>query len=40
VEETGEYTSGLAGRPAKLFRFSPAVIEERGFSGTKLPIIR
>ncbi|OYV39969.1 MAG: hypothetical protein B7Z80_05795 [Rhodospirillales bacterium 20-64-7] len=40
VEETGEYTSGLAGRPAKLFRFRPAVIEERGFSGTKLPLIR
>ncbi len=40
VEETGEYTSGLAGRPAKLFRFRKAVIEERGFSGTKLPLIR
>jgi len=40
VEETGEYTSGLAGRPAKLFRFRQAVIEERGFSGTKLPLIR
>jgi len=40
VEETGEYTSGLAGRPAKLFRFRPSVIEERGFSGTKLPLIR
>jgi hypothetical protein len=40
VEETGEYTSGLAGRPAKLLRFRSAVIEERGFSGTKLPLIR
>jgi hypothetical protein len=40
VEETGEFTSGLAGRPAKLFRFRQAVIEERGFSGTKLPLIR
>ncbi len=40
VEETGATTSGLAGRPAKLFRFRPAVIEERGFSGTKLPLIR
>jgi len=40
VEETGDYTSGLTGRPAKLFRFRPAVIEERGFSGTKLPLIR
>ncbi len=40
VEETGAFTSGLAGRPAKLYRFRPAVIEERGFSGTKLPLIR
>jgi hypothetical protein len=40
VEETGEFTSGLAGRPAKLFRFRSAVIEERGFSGSKLPLIR
>jgi hypothetical protein len=40
VEETGEFTSGLAGRPAKLFRFRPSVIEERGFSGTKLPLVR
>lgn len=40
VEETGEFTSGLAGRPAKLFRFRPSVIEERSFSGTKLPLVR
>jgi hypothetical protein len=40
VEETGDYTSGLAGRPAKLYRFRQSVIEERGFSGTKLPLIR
>jgi hypothetical protein len=40
VEETGEFTSGLAGRPAKLFRFRPAVLEERSFSGTKLPLVR
>jgi hypothetical protein len=40
VEETGEFSTGLAGRPAKLFRFRPAVIEERGFSGTKLPLVR
>jgi hypothetical protein len=40
VEETGELTSGLAGRPAKLFRFRQAVIEERSFSGTKLPLVR
>jgi hypothetical protein len=40
VEETGRATSGLAGRPAKLFRFRPAVLEERGFTGTKLPLVR
>ena len=40
VEETGRTTSGLAGRPAKLFRFRPAVLEERFFSGSKLPLVR
>ena len=40
VEETGRATSGLAGRPAKLFRFRPAVLEERGFTGSKLPLVR
>jgi hypothetical protein len=40
VEETGHTTSGLAGRPAKLFRFRPAVLEERGFTGSKLPLVR
>lgn len=40
VEETGRATSGLAGRPAKLFRFKPAVLEERGFTGSKLPLVR
>jgi hypothetical protein len=40
VEETGNFTSGLAGRPAKLFRFRSSVIEERSFSGTKLPLVR
>jgi hypothetical protein len=40
VEETGQVSAGLAGRPAKLFRFRPAVLEEREFSGTKLPLIR
>jgi hypothetical protein len=40
VEETGAYMSGLAGRPAKLFQFRPAVIAERGFAGSKLPLIR
>ena len=40
VEETGRSASGLAGRPAKLFRFRAAVLAERSFSGTKLPGVR
>lgn len=40
VEETGRFTSGLAGRPAKLFRFRQAVLAERGFAGSKLPVVR
>lgn len=40
VEETGRTTAGLTGRPAKLFRFRPAVLEERGFTGSKLPLVR
>jgi len=40
VEETGRATSGLAGRPAKLFRFRPAVLEERAVTGSKLPLVR
>jgi hypothetical protein len=40
VEETGQVSTGLAGRPAKLFRFRTSVLEERAFSGTKLPLTR
>lgn len=40
VEETGKTTSGLAGRPAKLFRFRPAVLAERQMQGTKLPRVK
>jgi hypothetical protein len=40
VEDIGQLSAGLAGRPAKLFRFRPSVLEEREFSGTKLPLIR
>jgi len=40
VEETGRTTTGLAGRPAKLFRFRASVLEERGFTGSKLPLVR
>ena len=38
VEETGETVSDTGGRPAKAFRFRPAVREERAAAGTKLPI--
>ena len=40
VEETGRVTSETGGRPAKLFRFSRAVQQERAFAGTKLPVTR
>jgi len=40
VEETGGTTSETLGRPAKLFRFRHAVLEERALSGTKLPLAR
>lgn len=40
VEETGETSMETGGRPAKLFRFRPAVLMERTVAGTKLPIAR
>lgn len=40
IEETGRIASGLAGRPAKLFRFRSAILAERSFAGTKLPITK
>ena len=40
IEETGETTSGTGGRPAKLFRYRHAVLEERAMAGTKLPLSR
>ena len=40
VEETGGTTSETLGRPAKLFRFRHAVLEERALAGTKLPLAR
>lgn len=40
IEETGRMASGLAGRPAKLFRFRAAILAERSFAGTKLPIVK
>lgn len=40
VEETGDMSSGVAGRPAKLFRFRRDVMLERAISGSKLPLAR
>ncbi|WP_163264510.1 NUDIX hydrolase [Chelativorans alearense] len=40
VEETGETTFETGGRPAKLFRFRPAVLMERTAAGTKLSVPR
>lgn len=40
IEETGRMAFGLTGRPAKLFRFRPAILAERSFAGTKLPIVK
>lgn len=40
VEETGGTESETGGRPAKLFHFRRAVLEEREFTGTKLPLSR
>ena len=40
VEETGESAADTGGRPAKLYRFRPAVREERAVAGTKLPLAR
>lgn len=40
VEETGEVDPSTGGRPAKLFSFRRAVLDEREAAGTKLPIVR
>lgn len=40
IEETSETTSETGGRPAKLFRYRHAVVEERALSGSKLPLSR
>ncbi|MFB9949758.1 hypothetical protein ACFFP0_12910 [Rhizobium puerariae] len=40
IEETGEMTNETGGRPAKLFRYRHAVLEERALSGSKLPLSR
>ncbi len=38
VEETGEMSSGTGGRPARLFRYRPAILEARMLSGARLPL--
>jgi len=40
IEETGDVTTDTGGRPAKLFRYRHAVLEERALSGSKLPLSR
>jgi len=40
VEETGATASDTGGRPAKLYRFRHAVLEERALAGSKLPLAR
>ena len=39
VEETGATASDTGGRPAKLYRFRHAVLEERALAGSKLPLV-
>jgi hypothetical protein len=40
VEETGLLMDSTGGRPAKLFRFRPEVLQERAYAGTKPPLGR
>ncbi|MFB9984584.1 hypothetical protein ACFSOZ_17400 [Mesorhizobium newzealandense] len=40
VEETGETTTETGGRPAKLYRFRHAILDETVIAGTKLPLAR
>jgi hypothetical protein len=40
IEETGDVASETGGRPAKLFRYRHAILEERALSGSKLPLAR
>ncbi|MGX8009655.1 NUDIX hydrolase [Mesorhizobium sp. ORM8.1] len=40
VEETGETSLETGGRPAKLYRFRHAVLDDRAVAGTKLPLTR
>jgi hypothetical protein len=40
IEETGGTSDDAPGRPAKIFRYRRAVLEERALSGSRLPISR
>lgn len=40
IEETGEMSSETGGRPAKLFRYRPAILEASALSGARLPYSR
>jgi hypothetical protein len=40
VKETGAMATETGGRPAKLFRFRRALLDERAVAGTKLPLAR
>lgn len=40
IEETGERQSETGGRPAKLYRYREAIVEERALAGSKLPLAR
>ncbi|MBI6628772.1 NUDIX hydrolase [Pontibaca salina] len=40
VEETGAVSAATGGRPAKLFRYRPAILEAQALSGTRLPVSR
>ncbi len=40
IEDTGEMSSGTGGRPARLFRYRPAILEARMLSGVRLPLSR
>lgn len=40
IEETGETFDDAPGRPAKIFRYRRAVLDERALTGSRLPISR
>lgn len=40
IEETGEVSSETGGRPAKLFRYRRAILEEHALSSPRLPLSR